>query len=92
MTGRAEFLRTDDPPVGDAESSDKECASCRYWSRWLPETGDCLLYAMLRQEALLAAEDMEDFRRDWPSKCTRATSAHETCDKWTAREGAGLSR
>ncbi|QIG80070.1 hypothetical protein [Stakelama tenebrarum] len=87
-----EFLRSDEPAVRGAIGDEGRCADCAYWSRWLPHTGDCMMYAMLRREALFAADDLDRYYREWPSKSARVTSDHECCDRWLQREGQGLSR
>lgn len=85
-TGLSEFLRTDDPPVRDADDPNRCCGTCRYWSRWLPSTGDCLYYALLRRQAII------DGRPAVPPKAARTSSDLEVCDGWEAREGRGLSQ
>ncbi|MGN6270907.1 MAG: hypothetical protein ACTHM0_13565 [Sphingomonas sp.] len=92
MTAPLEFLRTDDPVVGETDDPNRSCSTCSYWSRWLPHTGDCMLYALQRREALLKAGDMDAYRRAWPSKSARTSSDLEVCDGWNEREGRGLSR
>lgn len=92
LTALPEFLRTDDPPVRDTADPNRCCGTCRFWSRWLPNTGDCLLYALQRQDALMAAENTDAWRREWPSKSARTSSDLEVCDGWAPREGRGLSR
>jgi hypothetical protein len=83
-----EFLRTDDPLVRDAGVGDRNCAACSFWSRWLPETGDCLLYALRRRKAIAGGATSAET----PPKAARVTSAGETCDGFAQREGRGLSR
>jgi hypothetical protein len=82
---RAQFLRTDDPAVRENGDASRSCASCGNWSQWLGETGDCLLYAYRRREALLATRGSEEtaaWRAAWPRKGARTTSASESCDGW----------
>lgn len=80
----AEVLRTDDPAVSEALDAVRSCATCRFWSRWLPRTGDCMRYALQRRDAMIAAADMAEFHAAWPSKAARATSDNETCAGWEA--------
>lgn len=77
-----EILRTDNPPVRAADDSARSCGACRFWSGWLPHTGDCMRYALQRRDALLAADDSRAWRAEWPEMSARATSDHETCDGW----------
>lgn len=78
----AEFLRTDDPPVLSAPHAARTCAACRFWSRWLPNTGDCMRWAYLRREELAASARYDDVREP---KAARMTSIDETCAGWEAR-------
>lgn len=86
VSGLAEFLRTDDPAIREAGVDDRNCAACRFWSRWLRETGECLLHALKRRQAII------DGRAAAPPKAARVSSAGETCDGFEEREGMGLSR
>lgn len=84
----AEFLRTDEPVVLQADSSASPCSTCAYWFRWLPNTGDCLFYAMQRHAALeLGATSVEV-----PPKSARITDSDETCTGWTNAADTSPSR
>lgn len=62
----------------------RSCRTCRHWSQWLASTGDCLAYLVKRREALILAEDVDDFRTRWPERCARDTRADDVCDDFEA--------
>ena len=67
--------------------AERACAGCRFWSRWLATTGDCMAYAYKRRDALIASDDPEAFARDWPQRPARDTQADDTCEQWEAERG-----
>ena len=67
---------------------DKTCASCRFWSQWIGECGDCMAYAYARIDAMIATRDREAFARDWPQQPAIMTAGDEGCDHWEAKEHA----
>jgi hypothetical protein len=62
----------------------QHCETCTFWSQWLSTTGDCMHYALARRDALIVAEDMEAYRRDWPQRPALDTQASDTCADWKA--------
>lgn len=74
-----EHLRADAPTVTPAADEARSCLSCRAWSPWLTETGDCLFHALQRRAAIAAGAAGIPL-----SKAARMTSADETCDGWEA--------
>ncbi len=71
---------------GDVPPAWRYCKGCRFWSQWLPTTGDCMAYASKRQDAWLASDDMEAFAREWPPRPAADTQAHDTCDQWELQQ------
>lgn len=57
--------------------SPRTCATCGFWSRWLPSCGDCLLHAYARRNAIIkGSADVP------PGISAPMTAADETCSKW----------
>lgn len=81
MTAPPEFFRTDEPAVHLQGTAHFSCATCMFWSRWLPETGDCLFYATRRRDAIIGGATSAEV----PPKSARATSAGEVCAGWAER-------
>ena len=75
----------EDGPKPRQPALDRACQTCRHWSPWMPRTGDCLRYAKARQDALLAADDLVAWRRDWPRLAAIDTGADDTCEHWEGR-------
>lgn len=55
------------------------CATCGFWSRWLPSAGDCLRHAYMRRH---------EFLHDLPARAAR--SAEMTGEDDTCRHHATL--
>lgn len=61
--------------------TEQACATCRFWSPWLLDIGDCMEYAHKRREAMIVAEDPSQIP---PLKAARMTEASDCCDQWAA--------
>lgn len=66
------------------------CSTCKFWSKYLPALGECMVYAYKRRLALQAAdtEDLDEVALAWPARPARDTEATDTCDDWTKKAAA----
>lgn len=52
------------------------CKTCGFWSQWLPSSGDCLLHAYQRRNAILNDSEAP------PARPADMTAVDDTCAKW----------
>jgi len=62
---------------------EKRCETCRFWSKWMPRSGDCMEYAYKRRDAVLRGD--KDVP---PPRSAEMTDQDDRCDKWEADDDA----
>lgn len=56
--------------------TERVCKTCGFWSQWQPSTGDCLLHAYERRNAIINNSEAN------PARAADATPDDHACSKW----------